>query len=292
MAEEPRKLNPEDLWRWFGEFHWQHWHGIWINWRVSDSLEIARTYRSIRSFQSRAADGSVVFHRNDWYDPAGASERKMTPKSWLINRQEHCGADGIIHPAVPNSRTLVFPNGDLAWLGLDIDFPQRPVVGEVFFMLPGKNARVAIIVSYNTDGSLSASQILEESRDTDDRPEDSWRGSVWNHDLATVALESKREEPAGEFVGEETTLYPTGLVLATRKPAIWRGFKPDCDDSTLIHMPYGFTACVPEKVKLGEEFSCAVHWVVSEREVRNISWKFSAQGKLEHFRTAKFSVLP
>ncbi|XP_024526881.1 uncharacterized protein LOC112345089 [Selaginella moellendorffii] len=288
---EARKLDPEELWKWMDDFHWQNFHGIWVNWRIdgSSACDPAKVYRSIRSFQSHADDRSVVLHKNDWYDPRGGNRDWMLGP-WLINRQDHCGADGIIHPAVPSSRTLIFPNGDLGWLPLEIDFPRKPVPSEVHFMLPGKEGRAAIIFSYSTDGSVSASQILEESRDSGERPGDSWHGSVWKHELATVPLEPSREEPRGEFVGQEMTLFPCDLTLETRGGVAWGGFKSACDEehASVVHMPYGFTACVPRKVNPGQEFACLVNWVVSADEVRRISWKYSAEGKLDHIKSASF----
>ncbi|KAJ7542025.1 hypothetical protein O6H91_10G086300 [Diphasiastrum complanatum] len=289
-----QRIEPHEMWLWFADNHWKQWHGVWVKWQPLESSQAVLSFKSMRSF--READGSHrthCIHRNDWCSGAAGDTQniKLAGGPWDLYEEVHSLPNGIVHPQNTDSRLLQFPNGDLGWLQLALTpgHPRRIVFGEVQFLLPSKAAKVAVIMGFDGEDKLGVSQILEESKVSDEKPDPSWEGTLWKHHCSP--LEKTRAEPRGTFVGTEMILTP-GLML-TRKKALWRGFKGGMDEEsaqnyTLMHLPYDVTCWAPKKAAIGKEHAFVVHWIVNQEEIRTILWNYGENGCLQFLKTALY----
>ena len=66
------------------------------------------------------------------------------------------------------------------------------------------NARMPVIMGYDSKDQLSVALMVEETMDSDKRPDDSWKGTLWKHNFDPI--DERRDEPKGIFIGNERLL--------------------------------------------------------------------------------------
>lgn len=147
-----------------------------------------------------------------------------------------------------------------------------------------------VIMGYDFEGKLGIALQLEEVRDTDKRPPGSWKGTLWKHHSDPVV--ATRHEPEGLFVGTETSLSTS--LLRTTCEAKWRGFRGGLNDDvaalyTLVHLPNQVTACVPKEAPIGKAHAYYVTWVVNEEQVRVLSARYFADGRLQYVKSGTYN---
>ncbi|EFJ20311.1 hypothetical protein SELMODRAFT_410951 [Selaginella moellendorffii] len=292
-----RQLTPHDMWVWNDVNHWKHWHGIWVMWQPLLSPAVNKANRCIRSLRADNEERTRLYHRNQWFpveDDAKTPGYTWAYGPWIMEEATHSLPNGIWHGDKEDFRILQFENGDLGWLQLELkpDDPNCVVFGEVHFMLPDKNGRAPVILGYDKDKQLGAALMLEETLESDDKPPPAWHGTVWEQPRAMAQLEQSRDPPQGKFIGKETIL--TTSLVQTQRQAEWNGFTGGVgnqgldNEYALVHMPYNFTAFAPAKPAIGKEHAFGVSWVMSGDEVRMISWKYGADGKLQHVKSGTY----
>lgn len=287
------ELTPHDMWAWNSLTHWKHWHGLWTMYQPLQGADIVKTYKSVRSLWPIDKDRLHLYHRNQWYATTGEGpDINWECGPWAMYELKHSLPDGIWHPNSIDHRILQFPNGDLGWvqLALKPNDPKCVVFNELHFMASSE-ARMPVIMGYDFEGKLGIAIQLEETRDSDKRPEGSWKGTIWKHHADPVA--AYREEPEGLYVGTEMSLT-TSLSRTIRK-ARWKGFKGGISDDeeaavlyTLIHLPNQVTACVPKEAPIGKAHAYYVSWVVNENQVRILSASYLADGRLQYVKSGTY----
>eukprot|EP00249_Psilotum_nudum_P006563 c19884_g1_i1 orf=67-1245(+) len=285
------QLTPHDLWVWNSQTHWKHWHGLWTMYQPLETSQIVKAYKSVRSLWPVDEDRVCLYHRNQWYADSGeGKDMNWENGPWAMHESKHSLPDGIWHPNSIDHRILQFPNGDLGWvqLALKLGDPKCVVFNEVHFMA-SPQARMPVIIGYDSQGKLGVALQLEETRDSDKWPESSWQGTIWKHHQTPLAASCK--EPEGYFVGTEMSITTT--LLRTTQKACWKGFRGGLREETakdyvLIHLPYNVTACAPSKAAVGKAHSFYVSWVVNEDQVRVLSVRYFADGKLQNLKSGTY----
>ncbi|MCO5559018.1 hypothetical protein L7F22_012609 [Adiantum nelumboides] len=147
-----------------------------------------------------------------------------------------------------------------------------------------------VIMGYDFEGKLGIALQLEETRDTDKRPPGSWKGTLWRHHSDPVV--EAREEPEGTFVGTETSISTTLTRIA--REAKWTGFRGGLGEEeatlyTLVHLPNQVTAFVPKKPLIGKAHAYYVTWVVNKNQVRILSARYVADGRLQYIKSGTYN---
>ena len=151
------------------------------------------------------------------------------------------------------------------------------------------NARMPVIMGYDSKDQLSVALMVEETMDSDKRPDDSWKGTLWKHNFDPI--DERRDEPKGIFIGNETNLTPS--LVSTTREAQWKGYRrglnDDNDDYTLVHLPNQVTLCAPKKALVGRSQSYYVSWVVNKTQVRVLSVSYFANGSLHYVKSGTYN---
>ncbi|KAI5066159.1 hypothetical protein GOP47_0018783 [Adiantum capillus-veneris] len=291
--ETANELTPHDMWAWNAQTHWKHWHGLWTMYQPLIGPDIVKTYKSVRSLWPVDKERIHLYHRNQWYATTGEGpDINWECGPWAMYEVKHSLPDGIWHPNSLDHRILQFPHGDLGWvqLALKPNDPKSVVFNELHFMTPSGDARMPVIMGYDFEGKLGVALQLEETRDNDKRPPGSWKGTLWKHHTDPVV--ATRDAPEGTFVGPEMSISTT--LTQTTREAKWRGFRGGLSDEeaalyTLIHLPNQVTACVPKEPLIGKAHAYYVTWVVNENQVRILSARYFADGRLQYVKSGTYN---
>ncbi|KAG0588458.1 hypothetical protein KC19_2G244500 [Ceratodon purpureus] len=285
------QVTPRDVWYWQADTHWKHWQGFWINYEPEKTKEVVKEYKSVRSLQIRDPERTKLYHRNQWYDAKGfGKDQNWEYGPWNMTLEEHALHDGILHPNSQHHRVLLMPSGNLGWIQMYLkpNDSRSVIFSEPIFYVNPKQ-RISVPVGYNSEGNIGVALLLEEVKDTEEKMDSSWSGTLWKH--TRDPLVDTREEPKGIYQGHEESISPK-LEWMMRE-AVWQGFKgglseEEAKNYILIHMPNNVTIFAPRKAAVHKDFAFYVTYVESDTRVRVMSVAYGADLNLAYIKSGVY----
>jgi len=244
----------EQNWHNFITNHLRDWQGIWT--RYSPEGEIIESFQSLRSFRSNP-EQTEIYHTNRYTYTDGRIEEE----NWQSNKRDKVQSDGMVHPAAPSMRSFFFEQGAAVLSAKKLKPGSIFVPAEFFFM--HKDIRHSVAIIYQGNGNLMRMTSIRE--DAVEFPSKYWSKSV--------NLLPERDL-SGNWQGTSITMAPD---LKVSQPIPTQLQWPLSGNKTFF-FPDGISLSCPTKVNIGNSFTIAANWLVTDSQLQQLSVKYDQEG--------------
>ncbi|NEO91802.1 MAG: DUF3598 family protein [Moorea sp. SIO3G5] len=244
----------EQNWKNFTANHLRDWHGIWT--RYSPEGEIIESFQSLRSLRSNPEQTEIYQTNRSIYADGRIEEYK-----WQFNKQDKVLPDGMVHPAFLSMRSFFFEQGAATWSAKQLEPGSVFVPAELF--LKHEDIRHSVAIVYDSNGSLM--RVVSIREDAGGFPSNYWSKEI--HLLPERNL-------SGNWQGTSVTMTPDLQVsepIATQLNWPLAGNK-------MFFFPDGISLSCPEQVNIGNNFTIAANWLVTDSQLQQLSVNYDNYG--------------
>ncbi len=246
----------EQNWQNFTANHLRDWHGIWT--RYSPQGEIIESFQSLRSFRSNP-EQTEIYQTNRYIYADGRIEEK----NWRSNKQDKILPDGIIHPAFPSMRSFFFEQGAATWSAKQLEPGSVFQPAEFFFK--HKDIRHSVAIIYDSNGSLMRMASIRE-----DAVEFPSKSKYWSKEVNLLP----QRILMGNWHGTSVTKTPD-LKVSEPMPT---QLQWPLEGNKMFFFPDGISLSCPTQVNIGNSFTIAANWLVTDFQLQQLSVKYDKEG--------------